>query len=66
MAQQPYARAFNLHLPDGTTHHGTEFPGGVCITFAPQIGLTRAATTLTYLLEDYPDTTVTWADGAAG
>lgn len=61
---QSYARAFNLHLPNGSLHYGTQFPNGLCVTCDPDTGLARAATTLVHLLDFYPDTTITWADGA--
>lgn len=58
-----HARAFTLHLPDGTTRHGAAFPSGRHITDGPD-GFEWGAADILALLENYPDgTTITWHDG---
>lgn len=56
MTDQPeqFVRPFNLHLPDGTTQYGAEFPFGLVVSGSEELGLNWAALSITDLLDRMP------------
>lgn len=61
MAQ--FTRGFRLHLPDGRTLDGAQFPSGRCVLDDPGLGLIKAAVSVEALLEgELSDARVEWPD----
>ncbi|MFD8866045.1 hypothetical protein ACFV1F_17000 [Streptomyces sp. NPDC059590] len=58
-----FARGFRLHLPDGRTLDGAQFPSGRCVLDDPERGLVTAAVSIEALLEGESESArVEWPD----